>query len=284
MEGDVRQRVRQILFYKNESVNSFCLKTTDNKKDYQAKQKRYNSQINGSASLSVSTISDILCTFNDISVCWLINGVGEMTNTAGSNPESNIIDSMNTDFMSVFNYFQNEINLKNNEIDSLRKKVKELEDSISRVRDLFVFQCYTGMSYSDLIKFNWNECFIDDGDYYIRDIRFKTGVEYFLMILPPAMDIIKKYNNKLPVISNQQYNLRLKVVGQMCGIEKSLTTHVARHTFATTITLSNGVPISIVSKMLGHTKIATTEQYAKILNKNVKDQFLLLKEKIKRGK
>ena len=158
------------------------------------------------------------------------------------------------------------------------------DNSISKVRDLFVFQCYTGMSYSDLIKFNWNECFIEDGDYYIRDIRFKTGVEYFLMILPPAMDIIKKFNNKLPVISNQQYNLRLKVVGQMCGIEKSLTTHVARHTFATTITLSNGVPISIVSKMLGHTKISTTEQYAKILNKNVKDQFLLLKEKIKRGK
>ena len=157
------------------------------------------------------------------------------------------------------------------------------DNSISKVRDLFIFQCYTGMSYSDLIKFNWNECFIDDGDYYIRDVRFKTGVEYFLMILPPAMDIIKKYNNKLPVISNQQYNLRLKVVGQMCGVEKSLTTHVARHTFATTITLSNGVPISIVSKMLGHTKISTTEQYAKILNKNVKDQFLLLKEKIKRG-
>ena len=133
MEDDVRQRVRQILFYKNESVNSFCLKTTDNKKDYQAKQKRYNSQINGSASLSVSTVSDILRTFNDISVCWLINGVGEMTNTAGSNPEYNNIDTMNTDFMSVFNYFQNEINLKNNEIDSLRKKVKELEDSISRV-------------------------------------------------------------------------------------------------------------------------------------------------------
>ena len=158
------------------------------------------------------------------------------------------------------------------------------DSSISKVRDLFVFQCYTGMSYSDLIKFNWNECFIEDGDYYIRYIRFKTGVEYFLMILPPAMDIIKKFNNKLPVISNQQYNLRLKVVGKMCGIEKSLTTHVARHTFATTITLSNGVPISIVSKMLGHTKISTTEQYAKILNKNVKDQFLLLKEKIKRGK
>ena len=133
MEDDVRQRVRQILFYKNESVNSFCLKTTDNKKDYQAKQKRYNSQINGSASLSVSTISDILSTFNDISVCWLINGVGEMTNTAGSNPEYNNIDTMNTDFMSVFNYFQNEINLKNNEIDSLLKKVIELEDSISRV-------------------------------------------------------------------------------------------------------------------------------------------------------
>ena len=133
MEEDVRQRVIQALFYKNESVNSFCLKTTDNKKDYQAKQKRYNSQINGSASLSVDTISDILRTFNDISVCWLINGVGEMTNTDGSSQESNITDSMNTDFMSVFNYFQNEINLKNNEIDSLRKKVKELEDSISRV-------------------------------------------------------------------------------------------------------------------------------------------------------
>ena len=75
MEEDVRQRVRQALFYKNESVNSFCLKTTDNEKDYQAKQKRYNSQINGSASLSVSTISDILSTFNDILFVGLLMGL-----------------------------------------------------------------------------------------------------------------------------------------------------------------------------------------------------------------
>lgn len=132
MEEDVRQRVKQILFYKNESVNSFCLKSTDNKKDYQAKQKRYNSQINGTASLSVSTISDILYSFDDVSVDWLLNGRGDMINTNGGNPESNNIDSMNTDFMTVFNYFQSEILAKNNEIDSLRKRIKELEDSASQ--------------------------------------------------------------------------------------------------------------------------------------------------------
>ena len=104
------------------------------------------------------------------------------------------------------------------------------------------------------------------------------------MILPKALEILKRYEFKLPVISNQQYNMRLKIVGGICNVSKVLTSHVARHTFATTITLSNDVPMAIVSKMLGHTKISTTEQYAKILNKNIKEQFILLKEKIKRGK
>ena len=100
------------------------------------------------------------------------------------------------------------------------------------------------------------------------------------MILPKALELLKKYEFKLPVISNQQYNMRLKIVGGICNVTKVLTSHVASHTFATTITLSNDVPMAVVSKMLGHTKIATTEQYAKILNKNVKDEFKKLKEKL----
>lgn len=173
--------------------------------------------------------------------------------------------------------------LTKEELESIESK--DITDkSTCRIRDVFVFQCYTGLSYSDLLKFNWNECYIDGDDYFIRDVRYKTGTEYFLMILPKALEILKRYEFKLPVISNQQYNMRLKIVGGICNVSKVLTSHVARHTFATTITLSNDVPMAIVSKMLGHTKISTTEQYAKILNKNIKEQFILLKEKIKRGK
>lgn len=169
--------------------------------------------------------------------------------------------------------------LTDQELSSIESK--DIKDkSTCRIRDVFVFQCYTGLAYSDLLKFDWKECYIDGGDYFIRDVRFKTGTEYFLMILPKALEILKRYEFKLPVISNQQYNMRLKIVGEICDVSKVLTSHVARHTFATTITLSNDVPLAVVSKMLGHTKIATTEQYAKILNKNVKDEFKKLKEKL----
>ena len=108
-------------------------------------------------------------------------------------------------------------------------------------------------------------------------------------MLPVALEIINKYkdhpdcieNDKLlPINSNQRYNSYLHELADMCGINKKITTHIARHTFATTVTLSNGVPIETVSRMLGHTRLATTQIYAKVLEKKVSDDMQVLREKL----
>ena len=93
------------------------------------------------------------------------------------------------------------------------------------------------------------------------DIRLKTEENYFIVLLSPAMEILKKYDYVLPIISNQQYNLRLKIVADYAGLDRNLTVHMSRHTFAT-MCLNNGVKMENVSKMLGHTNVRTTQQYA----------------------
>lgn len=151
---------------------------------------------------------------------------------------------------------------------------KHFDDScLERVRDVFLFCCYTGLAYADLVKFNFNEAVFSDGMYRIRDCRQKTGTMYNISLVSKAMEILRKYDFKLPVISNQKYNAYLKVIGSFCGIKKRLTSHVARHTFATTVTLGNGVRIEVVSKMLGHTNIQTTQIYAKIFQEEVDSEF-----------
>ena len=112
----------------------------------------------------------------------------------------------------------------------------------------------------------------------IHDTRTKTDTNYNITILPPAMEILEKYNYKLPVITNQQYNMRLKVLSSYACINKRITSHVGRHSFATWA-LSSGVPLPVVSKMLGHKKISTTEIYAKVLQQDVAAGFNLLREK-----
>ncbi len=103
------------------------------------------------------------------------------------------------------------------------------QKSIDRVRDLFMFQCYTGLSYADLVKFDFKKVIEHDGKYIIHDVRQKTEEDYYIVLLSPAVRILQKYNFKLPIISNAQYNLRLKLVGDYAGLEKSLTSHIARH-------------------------------------------------------
>lgn len=117
------------------------------------------------------------------------------------------------------------------ERDELEKieQVSLVDGSISNVRDCFIFCCYTGLAYADLAKFSWNEITEQDGKKYIQDVRQKTGVPYKIQILSPAMRILEKHNFKLPIISNQQYNLRLKVLASYAGINKPLTSHMARH-------------------------------------------------------
>lgn len=155
-----------------------------------------------------------------------------------------------------------------------RLEEKTFEDKyLERVRGMFLFCCYTGLAYADLSKFDFNDAIYSDGMYRIRDCRQKTGTEYNISLVNKAMKILEKYDYHLPIISNQKYNAFLKVVGAFCEIKKRLTSHVARHTFATTVTLGNGVRIEVVSKMLGHTNIHTTEIYAKIFQEEVDKEF-----------
>ena len=153
--------------------------------------------------------------------------------------------------------------------------------SIDRIRDLFLFQCYTGLAYADFEKFNFEKDVEErNGKYIVSDRRKKTNEDYKIALLTPAIEILKKYDYKLPIISNQKYNVSLKVVAQYAGIDKNITTHMGRHTFAV-FALNNGVPIEIVAKMLGHTNIRTTQVYAKVLNSEVEKGFDLLESKIR---
>lgn len=142
-------------------------------------------------------------------------------------------------------------------------------ESLQRVRDMFLFCCYTGLSYSDLAQFDFNKTVFSGGMYRIRDYRIKTGAEFNISLMDKVMSILRKYSFSLPIISNQKYNLYLKVLAALCGIKKHLTSHVARHTFATTVALANGVRIEVISKMLGHTNIQTTQLYAHIYQAEV---------------
>lgn len=162
--------------------------------------------------------------------------------------------------------------LTKEELAAIETKVVD-NKSLEQVRDIFVFCCYTGLAYSDVSKFNFNEAVKSKGMYRIRDCRKKTGTEYNITLMSKAMAILHKYNFSLPIISNQKYNSYLKVLGAFCEVKKNLTSHVARHTFATTVTMANGVPIEVISKMLGHTNIKTTQLYAKVCQAEVDREF-----------
>lgn len=151
---------------------------------------------------------------------------------------------------------------------------------IATVRDLFLFQCFTGLSYSDLAQLREEHIKSHHGgQLWIMTERTKTGVACNIPLLPPALAILDKYRDHpcrsylkktlFPIMSNQRMNSYLKEVADLCGIGKDLTTHMARHTFATTVTLANDVSLESVSKMLGHRKIQTTQIYARILDTKV---------------
>lgn len=118
--------------------------------------------------------------------------------------------------------------------------------------------------------FDYNECTVEhNGVVYIDGERIKTGTKYYTPILKPAIEILEKYNYKFVVPTVQSFNRSLKLIAELIGLKKPLTSHIARHTFATTIVLANDIPIETLSKMLGHTKISVTQVYAKVLNTSV---------------
>ena len=176
---------------------------------------------------------------------------------------------------------------------------KEIEDIINKdfgidrlevVRDIFIFSCFTGLAYVDVQQLSQDNIALGmDGEKWIFKNRQKTDTTSKIPLLPVAMEILKKYEHHplcvnqdklLPIFSNQRMNAYLKEIATLCGIKKELTFHIARHTFATTITLTNGVPIETVSKMLGHTNLKTTQHYAKILDKKISEDMMLLKAKL----
>lgn len=144
------------------------------------------------------------------------------------------------------------------------KTAKLSTESLNKVRDVFLFQTYTCLSYTDLRSFNANMIRTIKGVKVYAGTRDKTGKEFTIPLLRPALDILAKYDNKLPIISNVKYNAYLKVVAQTTGIDKPITTHWARHTGATLL-LNEGIPMRIVSRICGHSSTRITESiYARV--------------------
>ena len=176
------------------------------------------------------------------------------------------------------------------------EELKDLEElnidseRLKTVRDTFVFCCYTCISYADLMLLTKKSVVLGlDNSYWIITQRQKTGNAIKIPLLSKALNLITSYMNDkrslingtlFPKISNQKLNSYLKEIATPAGIQKNLTFHMARHTFATTVTLTNGVPIETISKMLGHTKLATTQIYAKVIERKVSDDMQLLREKL----
>lgn len=190
----------------------------------------------------------------------------------------------------------NEVNvnfLTDEEIDLIRNK-EFSGKGLNLVRDMFIFSCYTGLAYIDIYNLTKEQLSIGiDGSLWIITNRQKTGNASNIPLLPVAEEIIKKYENHplvpnsgklLPVYTNQKINEYLKTIAENCGINKKLTFHCARHTFATTVTLTNNVSMESVSKMLGHKSIKTTQHYAKILDTKVSADMENLKILLKNKK
>lgn len=147
--------------------------------------------------------------------------------------------------------------------------------------DLFLIQCYTGLSYSDLMATDFTATEEHEGNIILpRTTRVKTGTQFYLVLLPPVIDILERYQYTIPKTGLVAYTKQLKLLEEETLIGKHITSHVGRHTFATTIALGSGIPIEVVSKMLGHTNIQTTQIYAKILPKQVMDGFNAIKQRM----
>ncbi|GAA4084256.1 site-specific integrase [Mucilaginibacter panaciglaebae] len=165
------------------------------------------------------------------------------------------------------------------------------------VRDTFVFSCYTGLAFADVCNLSSEHLVTDiEGEKWIEMVRQKTanfsGKKFYVLLLPEAIELIKKYRGHpmasytgtvFPIYSNQATNRYLKVISKMANLNFALTYHIARHTFATTVTLENGVPMESVSKMLGHSSIRTTQIYSKVKKKKVSTDMKILRERLKQA-
>ena len=157
---------------------------------------------------------------------------------------------------------------------------------LQQVKDLFIFCCYTGLAYTEMTTLTTNNIEVGfDGNEWIRMIRKKTNREISIPVLPKAKEILEKYEHKLPKISNQKFNSYLKEISILLNIDKKLTHHIARKTFATTVLLFNDVPMEIVSELLGHSNMNITQaHYGKIVQRKVSDEMKNLQSKLVENK
>lgn len=159
------------------------------------------------------------------------------------------------------------------------QEVKKITDaamptaSVSKSRDLFLLQCYTGLAYIDLMTYDFTQYKGSEGQLLCHGKRHKTGTEFVFVLTEKARTILQRYGYKMPVLSNQKYNAHLKIMGDAAGIEKPITSHMGRRT-AGSIWLNSGIPVDVVAKCLGHQSIQVTQRaYAKILDTTVSDAF-----------
>lgn len=148
-------------------------------------------------------------------------------------------------------------------------------DRLRKVADVFVFACMTGLAFIDLSNLTEQDIQCEGTVCFIKKDRQKTGVTYTTMLNETAMEILRKYDYKLPVLCNQKYNAYLKEIGDICKIGKNITTHIARHTFAT-LQLSKGYKVTTVQKMCGHSNINQTLHYAKVIDRDIFEEFTTL--------
>ena len=196
-------------------------------------------------------------------------------------------------FLDPFNNFRFNFDktdrgyLTQEEIDTIYHKEFQSK-RLEQVRDAFIFSCYTGLPYCDIYTLTAEDIQIGvDGKKWIMKDRGKTGVESLIPLLPIPLEILAKYEGKtkngklLPVISNQKMNEYLAEIAAICQINKRITYHLARHSFATEICLTKGVPIESVSKMLGHTNIQTTQIYARVVDRKLSHDMNVLERKLR---
>lgn len=157
--------------------------------------------------------------------------------------------------------------LSKDELNAIRQKDFRIK-RLNQVRDCFVFASYTAMAYADLANISRDDIREQSGVHYIQKQRVKTGVQYTIPLNDIAMEILQRYDYHLPVLTNQRYNSYLKEIADICGIEKNLTSHLARHT-AATLMLNSGISIDVVAKILGHRNTQMTAHYAKMLDKTI---------------
>ena len=179
--------------------------------------------------------------------------------------------------------------LTEEELDTVMKKQFEIE-RIQQVKDVYLFCCFTGLAFVDVKNLSYSEIEDINGKLWIKKRRQKTKNWCNIPLLKPAVQIMNKYkshpvcvknNTVLPVLTNQKMNAYLKEIADLCGIDKKLSTHTARHTFATTVTLSNHISIEVVSKMLGHSSINMTKKYARVVDDLISKDMMKIQDKYK---